>query len=348
MFISEKNSTFALVIQIERHIEILLLSNDCVIVPGFGAFVSHHVDARYDEDGSFVPPIRTLGFNPQLTINDSLLVQSYVETYDMSYPEALRNIEDEVEELKQHLETKGEYMFNNIGLLRMNGEGHLLFEPCEAGILTPAYYGLGAFQMPTLLSATASNEESAENAAHRMAPDQRKPDSEVIYIKMSWLRNAVAVAAALIAFLMISTPVSNSFDKPETHQSSIIPMATSRPNTRAAVSAEQQPETVANVVTENEQAMPAADDAAVTDEQLVIADFSIVMASHVSERNANLFVEQLKAEGYNDARVWVNQNRVRRVVYGSYASEEDAESTLRQLRGESKLFKNSWITEIKP
>ena len=67
-------------IELERHIEVLLLDNDCVIVPDFGGFMAHHVDARYDEaDGSFVPPIRTLGFNPQLKINDSLLIHSYIE-----------------------------------------------------------------------------------------------------------------------------------------------------------------------------------------------------------------------------------------------------------------------------
>lgn len=60
-------------IELDRHIEILLLSNDCVIVPDFGGFMAHHVDARYDEaDGTFLPPLRTLGFNPQLKMNDSL------------------------------------------------------------------------------------------------------------------------------------------------------------------------------------------------------------------------------------------------------------------------------------
>ena len=80
-------------IQLQRHIEILLLSHDCVIIPGFGGFIAHHVDARYDaDDRLWLPPYRTLGFNPQLTLNDSLLVQSYVEAYDMSYPDALRQI----------------------------------------------------------------------------------------------------------------------------------------------------------------------------------------------------------------------------------------------------------------
>lgn len=41
-------TNFAVVNELERHIEILLLSNDCVIVPDFGGFMAHHVDARYD------------------------------------------------------------------------------------------------------------------------------------------------------------------------------------------------------------------------------------------------------------------------------------------------------------
>ena len=81
-------------IELERHIEILLLTNDCVIIPAFGGFMAHYTVARFDErDFSFLPPTRTVGFNPLLKINDSLLAQSYVEAYDISYPEALCRID---------------------------------------------------------------------------------------------------------------------------------------------------------------------------------------------------------------------------------------------------------------
>jgi len=116
-------------IELNRHIEILLLSNDCVIVPELGGFMAHHVDARYDEqEHLFLPPLRTLGFNPQLKMNDSLLVQSYIEAYDISYPEAYRRIQSEVAELRQHLETEGMFELNGIGVLSINAEGNLLFE----------------------------------------------------------------------------------------------------------------------------------------------------------------------------------------------------------------------------
>ena len=88
--------------ELDRHIEILLLSNDCVIVPGLGAFVAHHIAAGYDEqEGLFFPPLRTVGFNPQITMNDSTLAQSYADAYDISYPEALKILEKEVGEIKK-------------------------------------------------------------------------------------------------------------------------------------------------------------------------------------------------------------------------------------------------------
>ena len=62
-------------IELARHIEILLLENDCVIVPELGGFIAHYQPAYYAEsDNIYFPPMRTIGFNPQLTMNDGLLV----------------------------------------------------------------------------------------------------------------------------------------------------------------------------------------------------------------------------------------------------------------------------------
>ena len=88
--------------ELTRHIEILLLHNDCVIVPELGGFIAHHVSARIDNAGNmFVPPQRTLGFNPLLTMSDSLLAESYMEVHDLSFPEAMKRIQHEVEQFKE-------------------------------------------------------------------------------------------------------------------------------------------------------------------------------------------------------------------------------------------------------
>ena len=61
-------------ISLARHIELLLLEHDCVIVPGLGGFIANHTEARYtgDEEHLFLPPYRTIGFNQQLQVNDGL------------------------------------------------------------------------------------------------------------------------------------------------------------------------------------------------------------------------------------------------------------------------------------
>ena len=344
---SGKSRTFAAVIELERHIEILLLSNDCVIVPDLGGFMAHHVDARFDQtDGMFVPPIRTLGFNPQLKMNDSLLVQSYIEAYDISYPEALRRIESEVEELRSHLETTGEYELNDIGLLRLNSEGKLEFEPCEAGILTPELYGLSSFEMKPLAK--------EEPVATEKTSEAEMPQEKAITIKMSWLRGAVAAAAAIIAFLMISTPVSNSNKMTEVQQSAFINFQTTptAPSNLQAPSnlppkgeASPAAESIAEITSE---ASPFGGRLEGAVEGAEAGDFCIVMASQVSERNAKNFISQLEEKGYGEARILVSGvKNIRRVVYGTYESEDQAASTLRQLRKESRLFRDTWIMEIK-
>jgi hypothetical protein len=342
------------VIELERHIEILLLSNDCVIVPGLGGFMTHHVSARYDEqDGVFLPPLRTLGFNPQLTMNDSLLVQSYVEVYDISYPEALRRIEAEVDELRQHLETEGQYEFYDLGTLRLNEEGNLEFEPCEAGILTPQFYGLSTFELAPLQKPQPKTGKDGSHSDH------------AITIKMSWLRNAAAVAAAVVAFLMMTTPVSNSHVSSDVQQSSFIPLPTQHATditpvadeqaapvdtTDAIVEEEAEVATVEEEVTTEEaevttgeaeeKASPAAEEATVSG-----PCYCIVLASQVTKHNAELFIGQLKEKGFNDARIL--ETKFIRVVYGSYPSEREAYSQLNSLRTKDDHFREAWVMEMK-
>lgn len=103
-------------IELARHIEILLLENDCVIIPDFGGFIAHYQPARYiKEENLYLPPVRTIGFNPQLTINDGLLVQSYMQAHHTDFPDATRMIEEEVAGLKEQLYQNGCAEMHGIG-----------------------------------------------------------------------------------------------------------------------------------------------------------------------------------------------------------------------------------------
>lgn len=173
LHISLKNIIFAKVNNIERHIAKLLLSNDCVIVPGFGGFMAHHIEAYYDEENRlFYPPQRTLGFNQQLTMNDSLLAQSIVEECDMSYPEAINAIEEKVTEMKQVIESKSRLVFNGLGTISIGENGKYDFTPCKTGILTPTLFALDSFEIKNLKEGTSQKEEKARAVCEEEAMKQ--------------------------------------------------------------------------------------------------------------------------------------------------------------------------------
>ena len=347
-------------IQLDRHIEILLLSNDCVIIPGLGGFMAHHVNARYDENEHlFIPPLRTLGFNPQIKMNDSLLVQSYVEAYDISYPEALRRIEDEVEELKLHLENEGQYEFNDIGVLSVNEEGHYVFSPCEAGILTPELYGLGAYEMgalkvtqnvelPTVQDIHESKVEESKVETEEVVEVETSDDDErALVIKMSWIRNAVAVAAALLAFFLMSTPVVNSDDNHlavSNLNSSVLFHNMPKDSNAEKITIDKKvvEKNVAKVDSVVRDTLKKTTE--VVAEEEVKSGFCIVLASYVSKKNAQAFVERLQKQGYDDSEVYI-RNNVTRVIYGNFKTLNDAYNQLNRI-SHKKDFEEAWVMKL--
>lgn len=310
--------------------------------------MTHHVAARYDDsEGLFLPPLRTLGFNPQLQLNDHLLAQSYIEAYDISYPDALHRIENEVAELQQHLNTSGSYELNDIGTLSVNDEGNLEFEPCEAGILTPALYGLSTFEMPYIDEAMniAAQQKKTEQVARKTSTKDKAKKSEsthrqqddAIIVKMSWVRNAIVAAAAVIAFFLMSQPVANDDLMPSVQQSSMLPISVKSlaPAPYEAPVAEQ--EAVAS---------PAEQEATPNKEEASPA-YVIVLASQTSARNAEDFIGRLEKGGYHQARTMaMSTSKYVRVVYGSYKDEADAHQHLRKLRAANEAFNEAWVLKV--
>ena len=372
-------------IELKRHIEILLLDNDCVVVPGLGGFVAHHIDARYDaRDGVYLPPLRTLGFNQKLDMNDSLLAQSYVEAYDMSYPEAMRKIDEEVGELKSALEKDGFYDLSDIGTLVVNADGRYEFDPCESGILTPSLYGLSSVDVPLLLedggAATipaaiempvksvteergGAEKPAAQQSqqvfpygesklAEKLCADGEGDSEKTISIKVSLLRNVLAVACAVLAFFMLATPINNVNDEMSVSMSGI-----GSGLLYNLVPRDANPG-AANVAGEKIKAIPTARPVNIMrkkvespikgvkpvskQKNMQTEVYCIVLACRITKSNADTFVKTLHKQGLDEARVLEQEGESLKVVYGNYESKTKALSELKQLR-ENEAFSSSWI-----
>jgi len=338
--------------------------------------MTHHVDARYvEEEQAFLPPLRTLGFNPQLKINDSLLAQSYVEAYDISYPEALQRIEDEVNELKQHLQNEGRYELNDIGVLELNEDGNYVFTPCEAGILTPELYGLGSYEFakrasiinkvsqaagPSASSGTVEEGPSWTSQAAKpsaagsgtveaqiigMTPiEVDEDDEDVVKIKFSWIRNTAAIAAVLLAIFLLALPTGKTEMMTRTisniNNGLLFGMMSKDSNTSQIeykkVDIKTQASKPDTIIKKDTIAK-----APVAKPEPVKDGYCIVLASYVSKKNANAFVNELKQKGYEESEVYIH-NDVTRVVYGNFKTQEEAYQVLRKMHREKGL-EEAWV-----
>lgn len=192
-------------IELVRHIEYLLLENDCVIIPDFGGFIAHYQPARYvEEEHLFLPPTRTIGFNPQLTLNDGLLAQAYMQAHHTDFPDATRMIAREVAELKDILHKEGCAEMHGIGTLHYNIYGTYEFHPNEDGALSPSLYGLGAFTIKRL------EPSDVTPIVKTLLPKPLKA-RKIYRIGRKWAGNVAAVAVAIILFFFLSVPVENTY-----------------------------------------------------------------------------------------------------------------------------------------
>ena len=370
-----KTINFALVIELERHIEILLLNNDCVIVPDLGGFMAHYSEAHYDDrDQMFLPPMRTLGFNPALKMNDSLLAQSYIEAYDISYPEAILRIEDEVSELRQHIENEGSYELNDLGILKMNEYGNYEFEPCEAGILTPTLYGLSTVEMEPLVNMTSSFVEAKtrpikvesilENDAKETVHEEKAQEVEMsssyykddnddkVHIPVSVLRNIMAAAIAIFGFFLISTPLNNGSSKEMSMLNfdtetltRILPKATIQGNAEVKGMIASEVHNDAVVKYDNETTDKTNKDIASVEREITVPYYTLVLASQVSKKNASLYVEKLHKAGFNEAKIFTSHSSTR-VIFNRYKTEAEAYNALREMR-EYTEFHEAWVYQVK-
>jgi len=356
-----KRINFAFVIELGRHIEILLLSNDCVMVPGLGGFVAHHVEACYSEaEKTFFPPLRTAGFNPRLNMNDSLLVHSYTEAYDLSYPEAERRIRGEVAELKRTIEDKGSYDITNIGVLSMGDNGAYDFTPCCAGILTPRFYGLCPFEIEecerkdgVAAISVATAPVAVENAvadAVASAEGDGGPAGRTISIRVSAIRNTVALVIAIAAFFLISTPLGHDGRtglKMGKIENGVIYRLMPKDITLGDIKIDSICKKVTAAETEKgdtaapEEAGKAAD----VRQDAPDSYFCIVFASRITKKNAEAFAAQLRDGGLDNVAVLGRTGNLK-VVSGRYDSERAARERLNMLKHNDR-YSDCWIYRVR-
>lgn len=197
-----------------EHIEYLMLSNDCVVVPGFGAFIAQYTSSRNcAQNSTFTSPKRSISFNASINHNDGLLANSIAKKASIPYAEALKQIEKSTTICRQALSDGSEVPFGRLGFFISNGEGHIEFIPFHHELANDDFFGLQSFSFPTLA------ERNAQMATEETVSETYS-EPEINIGRRNWFSHkAVQIAASIVMLVCLTFALSTPIivDKP-THQ----------------------------------------------------------------------------------------------------------------------------------
>ena len=248
----------------------LLLLNDCVIIPGFGGFVSSYQPAGLHAS-RFTPPAKTVSFNKKLNFNDGLFINYIADKEGINYFLASRKVNLLVEEMNYRLTDGEEIGIPEIGTLHYDDHENLIFTPRITSNLNPDAFGLTAFNYETLF---------VRKQVSKPVPQVQRDAARVIFKKRTLQK--VLVAVPLLIALAVTPLKDYKSYLQESNLGSITEMVTSvEPVSRAEVMAKQE------APNEEKAINPTADHS-----------YFVIGGSFKSDENAINFLTLLKAEGY--------------------------------------------------
>lgn len=305
---------------IEKHISALLYRYQCVTVPGFGAFITETVSARYNEtSNTFAPPKKTILFNSLLQQNDGLLANHIALEEQISFNEAVVLIQDQISLWKANLNSKEIVYLKNIGELSLNSEQKIQFEPVGSTNYLTSSFGLTAVMATAL---TREQQPTEVKAIELSTATKNKP-------RLQWMRYAAAVVAAVGLYSSVST-----YQEYEVYQQKKLAVEKDVQN-----QIEQKLQQATFVI---EAPKVIKEKIAEVTQQQSTKSFHIVAGAFKTEAKAQILTDELKAKGYANAKyLSKSKHNMRQVVYNSYATQEEAQADLRQIH--EKVNKDAWI-----
>jgi cell division septation protein DedD len=338
---------------LDKHISELLNEHDCVIVPELGGFVANYASAKiHPVQHTFIPPSKNIVFNKNLKNNDGLLANHIVLSENTNYPQALKYIHHFVDDTTSRLKKGMKVKINEVGVLFLDVERNIQFEPDRNTNHLLDAFGLSQFQSPAISRGNVSKRIEKEFKDRDAIPAERKRINVKRYV-------ALAIALPLV-FSMIWIPLKTDLLKninysdlnPFSSKEIVKPSVKEVPENTANLSVEASKDTstvnVAEVLPEPGPATEAYIEPvkADTTHVAVVTDvdpskkYHLVAGCFQVQENAINFVATLQQQNINASIIGQNNKGLYVVSCGDYATRKEAHNELENLR---KLQPNAWL-----
>jgi len=318
---------------LEHYISDLLYRYNCVVVPGFGAFLTQKNSARINQaTNTFSAPNKSIAFNRQLISNDGLLVSYVSETEKITFESALSTIENQVRAWQNILIEETSLNLKNIGSLSRNNEDKILFQPASEPNYLTSSFGLSNFNSIPITREVLKEEiiSIEEKIPFVISPERRENKGFRPYLKY-----------AAILFLAFSTGLTGYrvFQQQRTNEQ------VARQDAQEFVTKQIQEATFFDL-TPLELPTVTVSASTVTLPTIDKGEMHYIVAGAFRVKaNADRKIEQLKIKGYNSTYYGTNAYGLHVVTYESYANATEALKALKEIKRTQS--KDAWLLSKK-
>ena len=296
--------------QISQYISTLLYRYECVVVPGFGAFLAHKVSAEIDAQAQvFYPPKKRLSFNEQLQSNDGVLANYIATSEKVSYENALAKIAKQVAEIQQSLKKNETVSLKYVGDLSRRKTGALEFEPSyHLNYMTTAF-GLSQFVSP----------EVKRDLPLKVLGAKEKEATLILASRKSRTNTVIKYAAVAVILLGLGGFVVSGTYRQHIEKENIIAQE------KASIALENQIQEATFWVN---TPLPAI----TINIEKPSGNFHIVAGAFRVKANSERKLRQLKRLGFNARVIGQNDYGLYQVVFESYKERRTAERALYNIK----------------
>lgn len=315
---------------LEHYISELLYRYNCVVVPGFGAFLTQQRSAVIHEGThTLYPPAKTVSFNQQLVSNDGLLVSYAAEAQKTTFEDMLRQVEEEVADWKLRLQKGERLSLADIGEVWSGTEGKIQFQPSGKANYLTASYGMTSFVAAPVSREVLKEEVAAleEKTPIAFTPEKRETVKARPYLKY---------AAAVLLALTTGFAGLQLYKADQNHQQVLREEAHKQVSKRIqeATFFDTDPLELPTIT------LKTTKKASIEGQKT----HHIIAGAFRYKTNADKKIEQLKKLGYNPSYLGTNPFGLHMVSYDSFL---DAPQALLALRKIKLSQKDAWLKSVR-
>lgn len=323
---------------IEKHLSGLLAEQDCVIVPGFGGFITNYIPAGINPvTHVFTPPSRQVAFNARLRNNDGILANHLVRSIDITYAEAIATIEKLSVEWVNILNKGEKVSIQGIGLIFSDKENNLQFIPESNINLLDDSFGLTSFSsLPIQKLGTLQKSSEKRIRTNAVSSARKLPSS------LKWAVVLLPLAALSFWSAFNTNKVTNLYH----NVASVIPSPAESSSTKTtAPFAVNIPAAENNAEVIVPETVKEAEVIATPEAVKVENNYFIIAGAFGVKENADKLVESLKAKGYDASIAGQNRNGLFRVSIEGFSEMEIALQKTEEMRKGD--FPGAWLLTLR-